>query len=82
MLAWYGALIAARRDHAELRDPGPRSTAVTEQPGGFDLHRGAFTLQVNLSDEPVRAPGGRCVLASKPLSGGDLPPVSCALFRR
>lgn len=83
MLAWYGALIAARRDHAELRDPAPRSTAVTEQPGGFDLHRGAFTLRVNLSDAPVRAPGGRCVLASRPLpASGELPPVSCALFRR
>jgi maltooligosyltrehalose trehalohydrolase len=82
MLAWYGALIAARREHPALRDPAPGSTAVTEQPGGFDLHRGAFTLRVNLSKAPVGAPGGRCVLASKPLSRGELPPVSCALFRR
>jgi maltooligosyltrehalose trehalohydrolase len=83
MLAWYRALIAARREWPELRDPDPRATEVIEPPGGIDIRRGAFTLCVNLSDAAVRRGDGECLLASKPLlSGGELPPESCALFRR
>ena len=39
-------------------------------------------LRVNLSDAPARPAGGTCVLASRPLAAGALPPVSCALFQR
>jgi maltooligosyltrehalose trehalohydrolase len=82
MLAWYRALIAARRECPELRDPDPRSIEVTEAPAGLDIRRGPFTLRVNLSDAPARPAGGTCVLASRPLVAGALPPVSCALFQR
>ncbi|HEX3765658.1 MAG TPA: malto-oligosyltrehalose trehalohydrolase [Kofleriaceae bacterium] len=82
MLAWYRALITARRECPELRDPDPDSIAVTERPGGLDIQRGPFTLRVNLADARAPAAGGACVLASRPLVGGALPPVSCALFQR
>jgi maltooligosyltrehalose trehalohydrolase len=82
MLAWYRALIAARRECPELRDPDPRSIEVSESPAGLDIRRGPFTLRVNLSDAPARPAGGTCVLASRPLAAGALPPVSCALFQR
>jgi maltooligosyltrehalose trehalohydrolase len=82
MLAWYRALITARRECPELRDPDPASIAVTESPGGLDIQRGPFTLRVNLSDAPAPPAGGTCVLASRPLADGALPPVSCALFHR
>jgi hypothetical protein len=56
---------------------------VSELPGGIEIHRGSFTLCVNLSGSPVRPPRATCVLASQPLSpAGDLAPVSCALFHR
>ena len=82
MLAWYRALIAARRECPELRDPDPRSIEVSEAPAGLDIRRGPFTLRVNLSDAPARPASGTCVLASRPLVAGALPPVSCALFQR
>ena len=82
MLAWYRALITARRECPELRDPDPRSIEVREPAGGLEIRRGAFTLRVNLSDRPVPGGDGHCVLASRPLFGGALPPVSCALFQR
>lgn len=83
MLAWYRALLAARREHPDLRDPDPRSTEVAEPPGGIEIRRGGFVLRVNLSSAPVPAGRGTCVLASKPLSDrGELPPESCALLRR
>jgi maltooligosyltrehalose trehalohydrolase len=82
MLAWYRALIAARRECPELRDPDPRSIEVSESPAGLDIRRGSLTLRVNLSDAPARPAGGTCVLASRPLAAGALPPVSCALFQR
>jgi maltooligosyltrehalose trehalohydrolase len=83
MLAWYRALIAARRECPDLRDPAPGATAVVELPGGFEIRRGAFALRVNLSDAPMPTDGGHCVLASRPLSSaGDVPPVACALLQR
>ena len=101
MFAWYRALLSARRECPELRDPDPRSTEVIASPDGiaasgagdagdagdvfdvFDIRRGRFTLRVNRSGAPVRPPDGTCVLASRPPSAaGELPAVSCALFRR
>jgi maltooligosyltrehalose trehalohydrolase len=82
MLAWYRALIAVRRECPELRDPDPRSIEVIEPPGGLEIRRGPFTLRVNLSDAPVAGSDGHCLLASTPLSGGQLAPRSCALFQR
>jgi maltooligosyltrehalose trehalohydrolase len=82
MLAWYRALIAARRECPELRDPGPESTAVTESPGMLEIRRARFALRINLSRAPVALGDGACVLASQPLAGGELPPDACALVRR
>ncbi|HMG52075.1 MAG TPA: DUF3459 domain-containing protein, partial [Kofleriaceae bacterium] len=82
MLAWYRALIAARRDCPELRDPAPESIAVTESPGMLEIRRGRFALRINLSRAPVALGDGACVLASQPVAGGELPPDACALVRR
>ena len=59
----------------------PESVAAG-QSLALDTRRGPFTLRVNLSDAPARPAGGTCVLASRPLAAGALPPVSCALFQR
>jgi len=83
VLAWYRALVAVRREYPELRDPSPGATTVSELPGGLQVHRGSFTLYANFSDAAVRPRAGTCVLASQALSpAGELPPISCALFRR
>ena len=83
MLAWYRQLLAARRDHAELRDPAPESTVVHETLGGIQIDRGALSLCVNLSSGTMASSDGDCILSSKPLHGGkQLAPVSCALFAR
>jgi maltooligosyltrehalose trehalohydrolase len=85
MLAWYRALIAARRECPELRDPDPASIAVTGGPGTgepLEIARGPLVLRVNLSSEPIAAGDGSCVLVSKQGAPGELAPQACALVRR
>jgi maltooligosyltrehalose trehalohydrolase len=81
MLAWYRALIAARRECPDLRDPTPGATSVAELPGGLEIRRGSLALRVNLSDQAMSL-DGHCMLASKPVSASALPPMSCALLQR
>jgi maltooligosyltrehalose trehalohydrolase len=80
MLAWYRALIAARRAHRELRDPSPGSTRATRAGDVLRVDRGPLSLIANLGDAPVRVALGDIVVASEPLaSSGELPPLACAL---
>jgi maltooligosyltrehalose trehalohydrolase len=82
MLDWYGALIQARRAHAELRDPSPAAIQVTRQRGVIAIQRGALRLVCNLTDEPAAADLGDVVLASVALANHrELPPLGCALVR-
>ena len=85
MLAWYRDLIAARRTHAELRDPHPQATRAAMIAGGkgLALRRGPLTLYCNFTNEPLAVDmRGSVVLASR---GGqsqrELPPIACALVR-
>lgn len=84
MLAWYGALIGARRHHPELRDPAPASVDVIRRGDQLAIRRGGLVLVCNLGDGPaVLDVGGDIVLASTALaSARELPPRSCALVRR
>jgi maltooligosyltrehalose trehalohydrolase len=83
MLDWYRALIEARREHAELRDPSPAATRVTRQRGVIAIQRGALRLVCNLTDEPAAADlGDHVILASAALANQrELPPLACALVR-
>ncbi len=79
MLAWYQALIAARREYAELRDPDPSATRVNQQGGVLTIDRGSLRLVANLGPESMLLPPGDLVLATHTSS---LPPFACALVRR
>ena len=82
MLAWYRALITARRELSALRDPSPRSTRATFERGLLVVDRGALRLVCNLTGEPARSDLGDVVLASDDrASTRELPPWSCALSR-
>ena len=72
MLAWYRQLIALRRDHANLRDPAPASTAATVADGVLQIDRGPHTLIVNLSQHPIDLRTADVVLTSS-LVAGALP---------
>ncbi len=83
MLAWYRALVEARRAHRALRDPGAGGTRVHEEGELVTVERGDLALVCNLAATPARAPLGHVLLASTGLaSASELPPVSCALVRR
>ena len=80
MLAWYRALIAARRDHPELRAALPSSVRAQRIGDILRVERGTFALIANLADAPARVALGEVVLASEPLANaGELPPLACAL---
>jgi maltooligosyltrehalose trehalohydrolase len=80
MLAWYKALIAARKDNFALRDPRPSSTRVEQNGDILVIHRGDLSLVCNLASEPRRANVGNVIAASTGLANRrELPPVSCAL---
>jgi Domain of unknown function (DUF3459) len=82
MLAWYRALIAARRGHPELHASSPSSTIVEQTGDVLRIDRGPFALVVNFADLPARTTLGDVVLASHALSSAnELPPVACALVR-
>ena len=83
MLAWYRALIAARRAYPALRDPAPEATRVDERGGLLTVHRDDLALICNVTKEPRRMLPGELLLASTGLHGGqDLPGLACALVRR
>jgi maltooligosyltrehalose trehalohydrolase len=84
MWTWYRELIALRRRTPELRDPSPAATdaALLASGQGLRIDRPGHTLIVNLSDQPLDAGATDIVVASKPVAGGALAPVSCALVRR
>ena len=80
MLRWYRTLIAARRDHPELRAATPSSVRAQRTGDVMRVERGTFALVVNLGEAPARTRLGEVVLASDALARGDeLPPLSCAL---
>jgi len=82
MLAWYRALIEARRSHPGLRDTRPGTTHVRGDGDLLVVERGEMTLVANLGEQPVRADLRDVVLASTGLpSASELPPASCALGR-
>ncbi|HET7499453.1 MAG TPA: malto-oligosyltrehalose trehalohydrolase [Kofleriaceae bacterium] len=82
MLAWYRALLAARRAYPALRDPDPGATAVAHERDLLQIRRGALMLVCNLSGDPRRVEQvGDVVVASDGLaSASELPPWSCVLF--
>jgi maltooligosyltrehalose trehalohydrolase len=83
MLAWYRALIDARRTHPSLRDPGAASTRFTERNGLLTVERGELALVCNLIEESRPIELGEVLLASRGLaSSRELPPLACALIRR
>ncbi len=51
LLAWYTALIALRREHADLRDPRLDGTDATWEHRRLKVWRGRWTVLANLSDE-------------------------------
>ena len=72
MLAWYRTLIALRRRHPDLSDPGaPVVTELDEAGGWLLVQRGAVVLVVNLGpgDTKVERRGWGRLLAS---AGGDV----------
>ncbi|MZD09457.1 malto-oligosyltrehalose trehalohydrolase [Streptomyces sp. SID5785] len=91
MLAWYGRLIALRRERADLRDPDLAAVRVALDEAGrwIAYRRGDVRVAVNLSPVPVTVPLGRPVariLASwEPVSpavgsgGLMVPPESCVI---
>jgi maltooligosyltrehalose trehalohydrolase len=83
MLAWYRALIDARRTYASLRDPAPGSTRVRQDGDLFVVERGELALVCNLGEQPRPAELRDVLLAStSSLRARELPPLSCALVRR
>jgi maltooligosyltrehalose trehalohydrolase len=83
MLAWYRALIEARRSHPSLRDPSPAATHVYRDNELVVVERGELSLFCNLAAAPARIQLGDVLLASTGLADtSELPPVSCALARR
>jgi maltooligosyltrehalose trehalohydrolase len=83
MLAWYRSLIAARRQHAALRDPAPHTTHVDERDGVLTVRRAELALVCNLTEQGRAVELGEVLLASTGLSSSrELPPLSCAIVRR
>jgi maltooligosyltrehalose trehalohydrolase len=83
MLAWYRALVEARRAHPTLRDPGPGTTQVRGDGELMTVERGDLALVCNLAATPARVQLDDVLLASTGLaSSSELPPVTCALVRR
>jgi maltooligosyltrehalose trehalohydrolase len=83
MLAWYRALIEARRTHAGLRATAAGSTRVRRDGDLVIVERGDVSLVCNLGATPARAELRDVLLASTGLaSATELPPVSCALVRK
>ncbi|HVA74655.1 MAG TPA: malto-oligosyltrehalose trehalohydrolase [Acidimicrobiales bacterium] len=91
LLAWYKRLIALRRRFADLSDPRLERTEVIveEETQTVVVHRGVFTVLVNLSavmqDFPL-VPSWDLIAASSPdiTSAGEavsLPPDSVAIVR-
>jgi maltooligosyltrehalose trehalohydrolase len=82
MLAWYRALVEARRTHAGLRDTRAGSTRVHRDGELVVVERGDVSLVCNLGASPAGADLRDVLLASRGLSSAsELPPVSCALTR-
>lgn len=82
MLAWYRALVEARRTHPGLRDARAGSTRVHRDGALLVVQRGEVSLVCNLGASPARAELRHVLLASTGLpSSSELPPVSCALIR-
>ena len=52
LLDWYRDLLALRREHPDLRDPGLDEPDVSWSDRRLRVHRGGFVLLANLSDEP------------------------------
>ncbi|MEW1720096.1 malto-oligosyltrehalose trehalohydrolase [Streptomyces sp. NPDC093109] len=92
LLAWYGELIALRRDQPDLADPDLAAVRVAydEAARWLTYRRGDVRVAVNLSAEPVEIPldgGGFRVLATwdrpEPAGNGGalrLPPESCVVL--
>ena len=67
LLRWYHDLLALRAAHPDLADPGLGNQDVTWSQGRLSVARGAFTVLVNLVDQPWTQPaGGRVVLSWDP----------------
>ncbi len=83
MLAWYRALITARRRYPALRDPAPASTSVTRDGQTLRVERGAVALVCNLSERAARTDLGTVIAATDGLaSSSELPPLAAALVGR
>jgi maltooligosyltrehalose trehalohydrolase len=83
MLAWYRALIEARRAHPSLRDDRPGTARVTRSGALVIVERGELALACNVGDAAVQTQLGHVLLASQGLaSSSELPPRSCALVKR
>jgi maltooligosyltrehalose trehalohydrolase len=81
-LAWYRALIAARRAYPALRDPDPHTTTVTRDGDVLQIERGNLVLACNLADEPRRIERtGEVILTSDGAGAPQLPALGCVLLR-
>lgn len=83
MLAWYRALIEARRAHPVLRDDRPQATRFHRADSVITIERGDLSLVCNTSDIAVGLELDEILLASRGLaSTSELPPQTCALVRQ
>jgi maltooligosyltrehalose trehalohydrolase len=83
MLAWYRALIAARGQHAALREPAYDATRFSQHGSVITVERDGLALVCNLADQPARVILGDVLLASEDLANArELPGQSCAVVRR
>ncbi len=84
MLAWYRWLIATRRSIHAMRTGEPASTRVREHEQLIIIERGPVTVVCNFRASSVKLEAtGTLLHASADLHGErELPPNSCALYRR
>jgi maltooligosyltrehalose trehalohydrolase len=83
MLAWYRALVEARRTLPGLRDARAGTARVHRDGDLLVVERGEVSLVCNLGAEPARAELRHVLIASTGLANSsELPPLSCALIRR
>ena len=82
MLSWYRDLIAARREYAALRDPGPEATRAAWRDHVLVIERGDLTVAANFDAATAELALGEVLLASKPLAAANqLPALGCVVMR-
>jgi maltooligosyltrehalose trehalohydrolase len=83
MLAWYRALIEARRTHRALRDPSPHATQVSARSGVLTVARGELALVCNVTAKSQRIEARDVLVASTDLGARrDLPALTAAIVVR